>query len=120
MAVEKLKDQFSLAYNDLNCLWGEQEYALAKLQHFCAKESCILNACLSAHAQLTCLKKVHKRIHSKKYYLIEQNLYKLETEEVKTAKTSSIPTVVETAYTQVVESLTSTAYLLPLADLFFF
>ena len=53
---------------------------------------------------------------SKELHLAKQGLYELETEE---AKTGSIPTVVETADTQVVESLSLTAHLLPLTDLFF-
>jgi len=48
---------------------------------------------------------------------VEQSLCELEAEE---AKMGSIPTVVETAYTLVVESLSPTAHLLPLADLFLF
>jgi len=51
---------------------------------------------------------------------VEQNLHKLEAEEVKVTKTGSNPTVVETADILVVESLSSTACPLPLADLFFF
>jgi len=75
---------------------------------------------MAASAQLTCLKKVCKKIHSKKYCLIEQSLCELEAEEVKVAKTGSNPTVVETANTLVVESLSLAVHLLPLADLFFF
>ena len=51
---------------------------------------------------------------------MEQSLCELEAEEAKVAKTGSIPTVVETADTLVVESLSLTFHLLPLADLFFF
>jgi len=51
---------------------------------------------------------------------VEQSLCKLEAKETEVAKTGSIPTVVETAYTLVVESLSPTAHPLPLADLFFF
>ena len=51
---------------------------------------------------------------------MEQDFYKLEAEEAEVAKMGSIPTVVETAYTLVVESLSLMACLLSLADLFFF
>jgi len=51
---------------------------------------------------------------------MEQSLCELEAEEIEVAKMGSIPTVVETADILVVESLSPTAYLLPLADLFFF
>ena len=50
---------------------------------------------------------------------MEQSLCKLETEEAEVAKTGFNPTVVETADTLVVESLSLTACLLPLANLFF-
>ena len=43
----------------------------------------MLNAQLAVYAQLTCLKMGYKRIHFKKYYFVEQSLYKLETEEAK-------------------------------------
>jgi len=75
---------------------------------------------MAASAQLTHLEKVHEKICSKEYCLVEQSLYKLESEEVAVAKTGSIPTKMEIANTLVVESLSLTAYLLPLADLFFF
>jgi len=75
---------------------------------------------LSAYTQLTRLKKVHERICSKEYYFIEQSLCELETEEAEVAKMGSNPTVVETANTLVVESLSLTVHLLLLADLFFF
>jgi len=51
---------------------------------------------------------------------MEQSLHKLEAEEAEVAKMGSIPTAVETAHTLIVESLSPTAHLLPLADLFFF
>jgi len=60
---------------------------------------------------------VREKICSKEYYLVKQNLYKLETKE---AKMSSNPTVVETANTLVVESLSLMAHLLPLANPFSF
>ena len=75
---------------------------------------------MAASAHLLYLEKVYKKIHFKKYCLVEQSLYKLEAEEAEVAKTGSIPTVVETAYTLVVESLSLTVHLLPLADPFFF
>ena len=75
---------------------------------------------MAASTQLTRLKKVCEKIHSKEYCLVEQGLCELETEEVKVAKTGSNPTVVETAYTPVVESLSSVIHSLLLADLFFF
>ena len=115
-----MEDQLSLACNDLNCLRSKQEHALVKLQHFCAEESCIFNAQLSAHAWLTCLEKVCEKICSKEYRLVEQSLYELETEEAEVAKTGSIPTEVEIADTSVVESLSLAVHLLPLIDLFFF
>ena len=64
-------------------------------------------------AHLLHLEKIHKKIHSKEYYFVEQGLYKLEAEETEVAKTGSNPTVVETVNTSMV-------YLLPLTDLFFF
>jgi len=109
-----------LAHDDLNYLYSKQEHALAELQHFYAKKSYILNAHLSAYTQLTRLKKVYKRIHFKEYHFIEQSLHELEAEEAEVAKTGSIPTVVETAYTPVMESLSLTAHLSPLTNLFFF
>ena len=66
------------------------------------------------------LEKVYKKIYSKEYCLVEQSLYKLKTKEAVVAKTGSNPTVVETAYTSVIKSLSLIVYLLPLADLFFF
>ena len=75
---------------------------------------------MAVSAQLTRLKKVYKKICSKEYCLVKQSLCELEAEEIEVAKTGSIPTEVETADTPVVESLSPTAYLLPLADLFFF
>jgi len=51
---------------------------------------------------------------------VEQSLCKLEAEEVAVAKMGSIPTEVEIADTLVVESLSLTVHLSPLADLFFF
>ena len=50
---------------------------------------------------------------------MEQSLYKLEAEETEVAKTGSNPTVVETANTLVVESLSLAVHPSPLADLFF-
>ena len=50
---------------------------------------------MSVLAHLTHLKKLHKKIYSKEYHFVEQDLYKLETEKAKIAKTGSIPTVVE-------------------------
>jgi len=75
---------------------------------------------MAVSTQLTCLKKVCEKIYSKEYYLVEQSLCKLETEEVVVAKMGSILTEVEIANTLVVESLPLMACLLPLADLFFF
>ena len=72
---------------------------------------------MAISAQLIYFKKVYKKICFKEYCLVEQDLCELETEE---AKMSSNPTVVETADTQVVEFLSPTTHLLPLADLFFF
>jgi len=51
---------------------------------------------------------------------VEQSLCELEAEEVEMAKMGSIPTAVELVYILVVESLSLIAYLLPLANLFFF
>jgi len=51
---------------------------------------------------------------------VEQSLCELEAEEIEVAKMGSISTEVETADTWVVESLSLTAHLLPLADPFFF
>ena len=70
-----------------------------------------------AYTQLTRLEMVYKKIHSKEYYFVEQSLHELEAEE---AKMGSNPTVVETVDILVVESLSLMAYLLSLADLFFF
>jgi len=75
---------------------------------------------MAASVWLTCLEKVCEKIYSKKYCLVEQGLCELETEEVAVAKMGSIPTEVETVNTLMVESLSLTACLLPLADLFFF
>ena len=51
---------------------------------------------MAASAHLLHLKKVYKKICSKKYCLVKQGLCELETEEAKMAKTGSISTVVET------------------------
>ena len=51
---------------------------------------------------------------------MEQSLCELEAEEAEVAKMGSNPTVVETANTLVVESLSPTAYPLLLADPFSF
>jgi len=51
---------------------------------------------------------------------MEQSFCELEAEEAEVAKMGFNSTVVETANTLVVESLSLMAYLLPLADLFFF
>ena len=51
---------------------------------------------------------------------MEQGLCELKTKEVEVAKTGSIPTEVETVDTPVMESLSLTAHLSPLADPFFF
>ena len=51
---------------------------------------------------------------------MEQSLCKLKAEEVVVAKMGSNPIVVETANTQVVESLFLVVHLLPLTNLFFF
>jgi len=71
-------------------------------------------------AWLTCLEKVHKKIYSKEYCLVEQSLYELETKEVAVAKTGSNPAKIKTADTLVVESLSLTVHPLLLADPFFF
>jgi len=63
------------------------------------------------------LSQVQGMVHFKELHLAEQGLHELEAEE---AKTGSIPIVVETADTQVVESLSLTAHLLPLTNSFFF
>ena len=69
---------------------------------------------------MSCLEKVYKCVCSEGWKCVKQGLCKLEAEKVKVTKMGSIPTVVETAYTSVVESLFLMACLLPLADLFFF
>ena len=51
---------------------------------------------------------------------MEQSLYELEAEEVEVAKMGSIPTVVELAYTLIVESLSPAVYLLPFFLFLFF
>jgi len=56
---------------------------------------------------------------SKELHLAEQSLYELETEENVGAKTGSNLTVMETAYTLAVKSLSLTAHPSPLADPFF-
>ena len=71
-------------------------------------------------ACLLCLKKVHKKIYSKEYCLMEQSLYELETEEAEVAKTGSIPTVVETTDILGVESPVFKAYQLSLTNPFVF
>jgi len=115
-----LENQFSLAHNNLNHLQSEQEHAFAKFQHFHAEEFYILNTQLSAHAQLTCFKKIHEQIYSKEYHFVEQDLCELEAEEIEVAKMGSNPAEVETADTLVVGSLSPTAHPLLLADPFFF
>ena len=54
---------------------------------------------MAASAWLTCLEKVHEKICSKEYYLVEQSLCELEAKEAEVAKTGSIPTAVKTADT---------------------
>jgi len=75
---------------------------------------------MAASAWLTCLKKVHEKIHFKEYCFVEQGLCELETEEVVVAKMGSIPTEVEIADTPVMESLSLAVHLSLLVDLFFF
>jgi len=75
---------------------------------------------MTALAHLTCLEKLHKKICSKKYHLVEQGLYELEVKEAEVAKTGSIPTVIKIAYTSVMESLSPTAHPSLLANPFFF
>ena len=75
---------------------------------------------MAAFAYLTCFKRIYEKICSKKYCFVKQGLCKLKAEEAKVAKMGSNPTVVETAYTLVVESLSPAVHLLPLADLFEF
>ena len=73
-----------------------------------------------AYIWLTCLEMVYKRIHSKKYRLVEQSLCKLKVKEVEVAKISSIPTEVETADILVIEFLFLVIYLLLSTDPFLF
>jgi len=70
---------------------------------------------MAASAYLTCLKKVHKKIRSKEYRLVEQGLYNLKAEE---ARTGSNRGGLGTApHTPAAESLVAPGS--PLADLFF-
>ena len=55
-------------------------------------------------------------MHSKGWKLVEYNFSELETAE---AKMDSNPTIVETADTQAVKSLSLIIHLLPLTDSFF-
>ena len=75
---------------------------------------------MTALTYLTCLEKLYKNIYSKEYYFIKQGLCKLETKEAEVAKMGSNPTVVETAYTSVVESLSLVVHPLLLANPFAF
>jgi len=75
---------------------------------------------MAASAHLLYLEKVYKKIHFKKYCLVEQSLYKLEAEEAEMAKMGSIPTVVETIDILEVESFVFKTCWLPLTDPFAF
>ena len=69
---------------------------------------------MSASAQLICLEKICDKVRSKKYYLVEQGLYKLKIDKKKKSK-------VEIAYIAVVGSFnTPNSYLLPLSSSFNF
>jgi len=72
---------------------------------------------MAVSTQLICLERVHEKICSKEYCLVEQSLYELEAEE---AKMGSNPTMVETAHMGVVKSLFPAVHPLLLADLFEF
>ena len=65
---------------------------------------------MAALAHLLCLKKVCEKIYSKEYHFVEQNFYKLETEEAEVAKTGSNLTVVEITNTLAVVSSISKVY----------
>ena len=75
---------------------------------------------MAVSAYLLCLEKVCKKIHFKKYCLVEQSLYKLEAKEAEVAKMGFIPTAVETIDILGVESSVFKAYWLLLTDLFVF
>ena len=77
----------------------------------------VSEAHVAAIVKVQCLSWVWGMVCSKELYLAEQSLYELEAEE---AKMGSNPTAVETANTQVVESLSLVVYPSPLADPFFF
>ena len=99
---------------------SELQRSRAAEQKAAAAQQRALDAYITASTQLTHFKKVYKKIYSKEYCLVEQSLCELEAEEVEVAKMGSIPTVVETVYILVVESLSLMACTSPLADLFFF
>ena len=70
----------------------------------------MFKAQLITYTQLTRLKKVYKKVRSKKYHLIKQDLYKFEANKKKKSK-------VETTYIVEVGSFnTPNPYLLPLAN----
>jgi len=73
-----------------------------------------------ASAYLICLEKLYEKIYSKEYHFVEQGLCELKAEEIKVAKTGSIPTVVETTGTLEVVSSAFKVHWLPLTDLFVF
>ena len=73
-----------------------------------------------AFTHLTCLKKLHKKIYSKEYCLVEQGLCKLKAEKAEVAKMGSILTAVETTDILKIEFSVSKTHQLPLADLFIF
>ena len=75
---------------------------------------------MSALICLIYFKMVHKRICSKKYHFVEQDLCELETEKAETAKTGSISTVVKTTDILKMVSLISGVHWLPLTDPFAF
>jgi len=75
---------------------------------------------MAASACLLCLKKVHKKIHFKKYHFVEQGLCKLKAKEVEVAKMGFIPTAVETIDTPKIVSLVSKVHQLPLTNPFTF
>ena len=90
-------------------LEGELFKALANIKYYYNKASCALEAQLYTYTWLTRLKKVHKKLHSKKHYLWEQGVLELKAVEKK--KKNSLE----------VESLTAqVACLSPLTNSFIF
>ena len=76
VTTKKLNSKLLAALNNL-------QYTKEAKQEAATTQQQALKAYLSASTQLICLKKVYKKVQSKKYRLVEQGLYKLKANKQK-------------------------------------